>query len=210
VILKLSNLASNRREFLLNILPAGTLLCLGCGSMSGWTASQEEQKAAEKKHKFLEDSWMSFQEVFQFAYRDHIEVMQFLAKEIGKDKFMEMLKRDGDEWAKREAEKGLKTLAANDFDTFRAGTRKKPNRFWEHVITSSLVEDTGLAIEKKVTECLWAKTYREAKAADLGYVLCCYPDFPSASAFNPKIRLIRTKTLMQGDDCCNFRWVWEG
>jgi hypothetical protein len=178
--------------------------------LSAIASGQEKQKPAEKKHKFLEDSGMSFQEVFEFAYRDHLEVMLFLAKEIGKDKFLEMLKRDGDEWAKQEAQKELKTLPANDFATFRAEGRKKPNRFWEHVITSVIVEDTDRAIETKVTECLWAKTYREAKAADLGYILCCYPDFPSATAFNPKLKLIRTKTLMQGDDYCNHRWVWEG
>lgn len=210
MIIKQSNLGSSRREFLLNVLPVGTLFCLGCGKLSSWTAMQQAQITAEKKHKFQEDSGMSFQEVFNFAYRDHIEMMRFLTKEIGQDRFMEMLKREGDEWAKQDAQKQLKTLGANDFATFRADFREKPSRFWEHVITSSIVEDTERAIETKVTECLWAKTYREAEAADLGYILCCYPDFPWASAFNPKMKLIRTKTLMRGDDCCHFRWVWEG
>ena len=27
--------------------------------------------------------------------------------------------------------------------------------------------------------------------------------------FNPKMRMIRTKTLMQGDDCCNNRYIIE-
>jgi hypothetical protein len=210
MVIEPSNLASSRREFLLSVLPAGTLFFLGCGSLSSMASGQDTQKTGVKKHKFQEDSGMSFQEVFEFAYRDHLDLMQFLAKEIGKDRFLEMLKRDGDEWAKREAQKELKTLPANDFATFRAEGRKKPNRFWEHVITSVIVEDTDRAFETKVTECLWAKTHREAKAADLGYILCCYPDFPFATAFNPKLKLIRTKTLMQGDDYCNHRWVWEG
>jgi len=210
MINKNSLFVSGRRHFLMNILPAGTLFCLGCSNLLAVPNGQEKQKPAEKKHKFLEDSGMSFQEVFEFAYRGRIELMQFLAKEIGKDNFIEMLKRAGEEWAKREAQKELKTLPANDFATFRAEVRKKPNRFWEHVITSSIVEDTEQAIEMKVTECLWAKTYRQAKAAELGYFLCCYPDFASATAFNTKLKLIRTNTLMQGDDCCNHRWVWEG
>jgi len=207
---KILPLLPSRRAFLKSALPAGTLFCLGSGGLFAQERAQAPPKPAEQKHKFLEDSGMSFQEVFKFAYRDHIEVMQFLAKEIGQDKLMEMLKRDGDEWAKREAQKELKTLPANDFATFRAQVRKKPDRFWEHVITSTIIEDTDRVIEKKVTECLWAKTYREAEAADLGFILCCYPDFASTTAFNAKLKLIRTKTLMQGDDCCNFRWVWEG
>jgi len=31
-----------------------------------------------------------------------------------------------------------------------------------------------------------------------------------ASAFNPKLKMIRSKTLMQGHDCCNHRYVVEG
>jgi hypothetical protein len=31
-----------------------------------------------------------------------------------------------------------------------------------------------------------------------------------AAAFDQRLKLIRTKALMKGDDCCHFRWVWEG
>ncbi|TRZ85262.1 hypothetical protein D4R89_12595 [bacterium] len=41
-------------------------------------------------------------------------------------------------------------------------------------------------------------------------MLSCYADFASAEEFNSKMRMIRTKTLMQGDDCCNNRYVIEG
>jgi hypothetical protein len=64
-------------------------------------------------------------------------------------------------------------------------------------------------VEIKITECLWAKTFRAANAADIGYATICYSDFAGAVAFNPKMRLVRTKTLMQGHDCCNHRWVLE-
>jgi hypothetical protein len=43
----------------------------------------------------------------------------------------------------------------------------------------------------------------------IGYFLSCYADFASAEMFDPKLRMIRTKTLMQGDDCCNNRYVIE-
>jgi hypothetical protein len=32
----------------------------------------------------------------------------------------------------------------------------------------------------------------------------------AASAFNPKLQMIRSKTLMQGHDGCNRRYVMEG
>lgn len=60
-----------------------------------------------------------------------------------------------------------------------------------------------------MTECLWAATFRAAGAEDIGYATICHPDFATTTAFNPRMRMIRTKTLMQGHDCCNHRWVME-
>jgi hypothetical protein len=210
VIIKPSNLASSRREFLLNVLPAGTLFCLGCGSLPALTTGQEVQKAPEKKHKFQEDSEMSFQEVFEFAFKRFARLMKSFGDEIGKDNLVEMMKRIIDNMIKKEALKEAKDFQVKDFASFRAGWRKEPDRFRGHVHTYAIVEDTDKAIENRVTECLFAKTLRDADAADIGYAYFCYGDFAMARAYNPKLRLIRTKTLMQGDDCCNHRYVWEG
>lgn len=51
------------------------------------------------------------------------------------------------------------------------------------------------------------KTFSDADASDIEYASLCYSDYDTAEGFNPKIRLIRPKTLMQGHDCCHFRWV---
>jgi hypothetical protein len=37
--------------------------------------------------------------------------------------------------------------------------------------------------------------------------MICYPDYAVAKGLNP--RLIRAKTLMQGDDSCSLRYVME-
>ena len=57
--------------------------------------------------------------------------------------------------------------------------------------------------------CLWADTFREWGAEDIGYVFACKGDFAAVAAQHPNLRLERTKTLMQGDDCCDFRFIWE-
>lgn len=83
MVIKPSNLASSRREFLLNVFPLGTLLCFGCGTLSAWTAGQEPQRAAEKKHKFQEDSGMLYERVFNFAFKDDdIPLLQNLAQRL--------------------------------------------------------------------------------------------------------------------------------
>jgi hypothetical protein len=46
----------SRRAFFKNVLPAGTLIWLGCHSLFAQEKIQDPQKPAEKKLKFLEDS----------------------------------------------------------------------------------------------------------------------------------------------------------
>jgi hypothetical protein len=72
-----------------------------------------------------------------------------------------------------------------------------------------IVEDTDQALELKVKECIFAETFLKASAGDIGFAFICYGDYAWPRAFNPKIKMIRDKTLMQGHDCCNHRYVLE-
>ena len=47
-------------------------------------------------------------------------------------------------------------------------------------------------------------------APSQGYATVCFADFALPEGFNPKIKLVRDKTLMQGHDCCNHRYEWSG
>jgi hypothetical protein len=87
---------------------------------------------------------------------------------------------------------------------------ERRKRFWSNALTSQRIERTPKSYEMKITECLWAQTFREAHAADLGFATICYQDEAMAAAFDPRLKLTRTRALMNGDDCCHFRWVWEG
>lgn len=200
----------SRRQFLSKILPAGSLFCFGCSNVPTLSGSKEKTTVSQDQHKFLKDSGMSFKEVYEFAYKEgFIPLMQNLADDLGKDNFIEMLKRAGSKSAAQYARNMAQNLPRNDLAAFTADLRK-PNHFWKHVLTFDIVEDTNKAFEMKITECLWAKIFREAKASDIGYAAICHPDYAMTQAFNPKIRTIRSKTLMQGHDYCNPRWVWEG
>ncbi len=72
-----------------------------------------------------------------------------------------------------------------------------------------VVDETDTAIEIRVSNCLWAKTFLEKNAGDLGYATICYGDYPKATYYNPKLKLQFTKTLMQGNDCCNHSYTWQ-
>ena len=160
------------------------------------------------KHKFLEESNMSFQEVFDFAFKRLIPILQDAAKELGEDQVYAALGKAASEFVRKAAQATARQLPCNDFAAWNA-SGSEPSHFGDHVLTRETVEDTPQACELRVTECLWAKTFREMGAEDIGYLLFCNSDYAQCQGFNPKIRLVRTKTLMQGDDCCNHRFVWE-
>lgn len=57
------------------------------------------------------------------------------------------------------------------------------------------------------TACPWATLYRQLGGAEWGYRLYCAADAPLVARFNPDIAFTRTKTLMEGDDCCNHSYI---
>jgi len=96
-----------------------------------------------------------------------------------------------------------------DLVTFAANMKNMPPII-QHTLEAEIIEQTPEAFEYRVKKCLWAKVFRDENAADIGYAMICYPDYSVARSLNPKLKLIRTKTLMQGDDSCGLRYVMEG
>jgi len=203
-----SRFIPTRRSFLRAMLPGGAFLCLGGPCLLRASHFQEKAQPGGPKHKFLEDSEMTFAEVFQNVYGPQVRILKGFEQEIGGEQFTAILKGITDRNVRREMSELAKKAGKNDLATFTEDLRK-PNRFWQHALTFEVIEDTPKAYEVKVTECIWAKTLRGFNAGDLGYLLSCYGDYAAAEGFNPKMRMIRTKTLMQGDAFCNHRYVIE-
>jgi hypothetical protein len=208
----LNDVFNSRRDFLRALLPTGALVCLGGPVLSRAQEKEKGKPAAEPlaiKHKFLVSADVTFEDMFNFAYRDSfIPLMLVLAKAGGREKFVEILRQGASEAASLGIQNAAKSLPKRDLAAFVAPL-KNPDHFWKNVLTFTVVEDSPKAFEVKVTECLWAKTFRGMNAADIGFATICFPDYAAASAFNPKLKMIRTKTLMQGHDCCNHRYVME-
>jgi len=152
---------------------------------------------------------MTMQQVYNFAYKQsYIPAMKNLMQQIGKEKFLEMLKKSSEMLYETEKDAGInyneRTLTA-----FADDLRRQAEGFHKLRCTFEFIQSDEHVLEMRTTECLWAKTFREADAAEIGYAGFCYQDYPWAKAYNPKLTLIRDKTLMQGDAYCNNKWVME-
>ena len=190
----------DRRELVAGLCAVGSVACLGCAR-----ALSAADEADAPAHKFAADSGMTFDEVYQFAYlRGFIPTMRVLAEKVG----VETIQEAASESVRLEAPKWFGALPARDMAAWIAVLRN-PDPVMDHALTMEVVDESDTAVEVRVTECLWAKTFRDAGAADIGYACICHPDFAMAEAFNPDMRMIRDKTLMQGHSHCNHRWVMK-
>jgi class 3 adenylate cyclase len=61
-------------------------------------------------------------------------------------------------------------------------------------------------LDFNVTRCRFAEMYRALGLADLGASLSCCRDFSLVEGFNPALKLVRTQTLMEGANHCDFRF----
>ncbi|MGD8441185.1 MAG: L-2-amino-thiazoline-4-carboxylic acid hydrolase [Holophagae bacterium] len=187
----------DRRQMIAGLCATGTLACLGCGRVAR-TADVVESAA----RGFSTASGMSFEEVFHFAYaRSFIPTMKNLAGRVG----MEVIQDTACETAAQVIAGVAASMPDRSLSAW-AASMKEPDEVMRHAISFDIVEDGETAFEVRITECLWAATFRAADAADLGYSWVCHPDFAMARAFNPEMRLRRDQTLMQGSTHCNHRW----
>lgn len=133
----------------------------------------------------------------------YVSTLRFIEKEYGKDALEKIhqfqLNRTIDRLKKLGSE-----VEDNSLETFCimmenscAGTHG-----WKKLV------DTKNRKSYKFTRCMWAEIFRSLNAEDIGLWIC-EGDAPAATAFNPKIKLKRTKTLMEGHDYCDHNFYIE-
>jgi hypothetical protein len=204
---------TNRRQFLATVVPACAIACLGCPTAFAQTdgkAPPHGDEVSKDAHPFDAEypKKLTFRQLIGAQYRGSIGLAKALQKEMGEEKTLEFLKSYTHarmlEYGKTQAGKADDVSLHTYTEQFRDLDRYKNSLVME------IVEDTDKAFELKVTECLWASTFRDAGAADIGFAMVCYGDYAWAQGFNSNIELVRDKTLMEGAPLCNHRYVWKG
>lgn len=69
-----------------------------------------------------------------------------------------------------------------------------------------VLEQTPTTYFFNVTRCPYYEKYRDLGLEEFGVELSCCRDEPFARGLNPKLKLERTRTIMQGGDICDFRY----
>jgi hypothetical protein len=154
---------------------------------------------------------ISYEDYFRTRFNGIIEIIRILAPVMDETKALAIIKKL---WEKKGTEiivRQLKnTTPITNFEEFKKIYKDQiSTEYMQHCLNFKIVEDTPNRLAFKFTKCLWAKTFLELDASDIGDAMCCHPDFAMAKAFHPNLKLVRKKSLMKGDDHCDSTYIWE-
>ena len=72
-----------------------------------------------------------------------------------------------------------------------------------------VLEKSDDKLDFDVTRCRYAEMYREMGLGDIGHLLSCQRDGTFCEGYDPRIKMKRDQTIMQGADRCTFRYTVE-
>ncbi len=129
------------------------------------------------------------------------------SKKIGREEALEVLKEVNQQEAFKRGQStirtdGLSTIEelVKDVSTWGDGGE------WN----IEVLEETSKTYYFNVHRCLYYEKYKELGLEKLGVQLSCCRDEPFARGLDPKLRLSRTKTIMEGAVFCDFRYDLDG
>jgi len=198
-----SKFVESRRNFLKTVIPAGGMICFGCPNLLRSNTTSPMNQDQQFLDRIQTELKITHEELFNYRYKSFIERMEKFADYIGRDKVISMLKNSTDDFNSER----IPNLEATSLKDFINPILKNEN--YKIRLDIQVLEFTDKVYQHKVTNCLWAKTFLAKNAGDIGYATICHGDISGATAFNPKLKLELTKTLMEGHDCCDHRYTWE-
>ena len=107
-----------------------------------------------------------------------------------------LYRKYGEKWWRTQGARSLGEKMASAFDMFAAGD----------ALNYEVLKQAPDAFEVNVTECRYAKFYKEIGAPELGFLLTCSADFSMTEGLGTDVQLTRTQTIMQGASHCDFRY----
>jgi predicted ArsR family transcriptional regulator len=104
------------------------------------------------------------------------------------------------EWKKKAEEHGDNSIEA----LVKVLWEPLSNRGYEYTM-----EKTDAGVQMTCTKCPGADIGLRLGVGEQLYYMFCKNDWSIVEGFNPDIGFTMTKTLMQGDDCCNHFYYYK-
>ena len=132
-----------------------------------------------------------------------VPLVKALQAELGEERANALVRRSlgdiyrryGEEFRRTKNERNLGKIVASAFAAYAR----------EGALDYRVIEQSQDTFEIDVTGCQYAEFYKDLGEPELGFLLVCSADFPTAEGLGADIRLTRTQTIMQGASHCDFR-----
>jgi hypothetical protein len=72
-----------------------------------------------------------------------------------------------------------------------------------------VTEQSDSSFRFNVTRCRYAETYKAMGLGEIGHLLSCNRDGAFCEGYDPKLKLARSQTIMQGASHCDFKYTYE-
>lgn len=205
--MKKGNNHLDRRNFLTKSISVCALSCIGMCNSSVLSAMDFNSQDQDVNHKFDGKSNKEFthKQLIKNEYRKMTDLIKSMQKHMSNEELMELLKNYSADVGTRVGINQSSSSPDTSFDSFTKYFRPPS---YKNTLTLEIVQDTPKVFELKVTECIWATAFKElGLAGELGNAAICNMDYSWPKAFNSDFKMERTKTLMQGNDCCNHKYI---
>ena len=130
-----------------------------------------------------------------------------LKQEIGEATAQALLRRA----IRRAAIRAGEHLAAATPGGANLETFQDIQRLWtkDDALKVEVLHASAESYDINIRRCRYAEMYRAMGLGELGSVLSCERDGAFCEGYDPRIKLTRTQTIMQGADHCDFRYRFE-
>jgi len=125
-------------------------------------------------------------------------------KEFGIEKAFEIAAKTIQELACDAGKKIAETYGYNSLKYLACVIREIWSK--DNALEIEFLEETADKLFFNVKQCCYAEMYKSSGLSDFGYCLSCNRDAAFVKGFNPDIIMKRTKTIMDGASCCDFRF----
>jgi hypothetical protein len=154
----------------------------------------------------------------------HPEGLSMLEKrkieaEILKEVYLTLKESHGEEVARKTIAESVRRSAIEQARAFAAaapgGTSLKAFQdvmpLWTKggALEIEVKEQSEQAFTFNVVRCRYAETYKAMGLGEIGHLLSCNRDGAFCEGYDPKLKLERTQTIMQGASHCDFRYRYE-
>jgi hypothetical protein len=157
----------------------------------------------------------------QSAHPDGLSMLEKrkIEAEILKEVYLTLKESHGEEVAKKTIAESVRRSAIEQARAFAAaapgGTSLKAFQdvmpLWTKggALEIEVKEQGAETFTFNVVRCRYAETYKAMGLGEIGHLLSCNRDGAFCEGYDPKLKLERTQTIMQGASHCDFKYTYK-